>query len=164
MNAKQLKITADKANSILKEIKAKYIGLSGYLVFASQSGQCKMTADIMDLLKYFPDMIKPCSDKEKALVIIKAMAVMPKKGKEGVGGLVAKLYKDWEAAITELICTMDKLEVKEDTLVEIRFTKANSDMIFDLQKDELISRQHTPQTPASIQIVLGTLQEIYRKQ
>jgi len=81
-----------------------------------------------------------------------------------MSGISTKTFQDWEQAMTELIHVMNRLEVKDDTIVEIRFTKANLDMIFELQKDELISRMQTPQTQASVQIVLETLKEIYRKQ
>jgi hypothetical protein len=41
--------------------------------------------------------------------------------------------------------------------VEIRFDSLNYELIHVLQTDELVDRQLTPQTRASIRIVLGTL-------
>ena len=57
---------------------------------------------------------------------------------------------------------LDKVELRDDTFVEIRFDekKANLSLIDELRKDELVSREHTPQTKASIRIVLGTLRDL----
>jgi len=57
---------------------------------------------------------------------------------------------------------LDKVELRDDTFVEIRFDeeKANLSLIDELRKDELVSREHTPQTMASIRIVLGTLRDL----
>jgi len=44
-----------------------------------------------------------------------------------------------------------------NTQVEIRFNDLKYDLIWKLQADNLVDRNLTPQTKASIQIVLGTL-------
>jgi hypothetical protein len=41
--------------------------------------------------------------------------------------------------------------------VEIRFNDLTYDLVWKLQKDDLVDRDLTPQTKASICIVLGTL-------
>jgi len=56
----------------------------------------------------------------------------------------------------------DNLFVKKDTFVEIRFSKQNLEQIYEMQKDPLVSQVHTPQSRASIRIVLGTLEELYQ--
>ena len=68
---------------------------------------------------------------------------------------LAKLTKD-------LNTFKDNLIVKKDTFVEIRFSKQNLEQIFEMQKDPLVSQEHTPQSRASIRIVLGTLEELYQ--
>ncbi|MGV8058589.1 MAG: hypothetical protein AB2L12_11275 [Smithellaceae bacterium] len=158
----QLKIALEKAHRILKVIKIKYIGLSGYLVFTSQSGQCYATIDLMEILKDCPDMIEESAAKEKALAINKTLNAIKKEGK-AITGSSSKLYENWENAMTESIKVMDELAIKDDILVELRFTKANLPLIHELKKDKLVSALHTPQTKASIRIVLGTLKVIYRK-
>jgi hypothetical protein len=50
----------------------------------------------------------------------------------------------------------------EDTFVEIRFKALDYNIIDELRKDPIISLKHTPQTKASIRIVLGTLDELKR--
>jgi hypothetical protein len=64
-----------------------------------------------------------------------------------------------------------RIEFKEDTFIEIRFKtdrllrifKMDLELIFKMQKDPLVSQVHTPQTQASIRIVLGTLIELAQR-
>jgi hypothetical protein len=46
--------------------------------------------------------------------------------------------------------------------VEIRFNRLNYELIWKLQVDDLVCRNLTPQTKASIRIVLGTLAQFER--
>ena len=57
---------------------------------------------------------------------------------------------------------IDCIVVKKDTFIELRFARQNLEQIFEMQKDPLVSQKDTPQTKASIRIVLGTLDELYR--
>ena len=43
--------------------------------------------------------------------------------------------------------------------VEMRFSELNYKLIWQLQTDELVDRQLTPQTKASIRIVLGKVEQ-----
>lgn len=53
----------------------------------------------------------------------------------------------------------EQLEVTDDTFIELRFKRLEYDLIYSLQSDPLVSQKYTPQTKASIRIVLGTLKE-----
>jgi hypothetical protein len=75
------------------------------------------------------------------------------KGKNEAIGLINK-----KISIERMIAKKE-LDIKEDTFIEIRFAQPNLDLIFEMQKDPLVSQKHTPQTQASIRIVLGTLGE-----
>jgi len=63
-----------------------------------------------------------------------------------------------------LNANLNKIEFKEDTFIEIRFERPIVDLIFKLKKDPLVSQVHTPQSQASIRIVLGTLEELHQRQ
>jgi hypothetical protein len=69
---------------------------------------------------------------------------------------ISQILKDFPTMISES-------EFKEDTFIEIRFEKPILDLIFKMQKDPLVSQVHTPQTRASIRIVLGTLRELAQR-
>jgi hypothetical protein len=70
------------------------------------------------------------------------------------------MQKKIENASHLLNANLKKIEFKEDTFIEIRFKRPVLDLIFKMQKDPLVSQVHTPQTEASIRIVLGTLIEL----
>lgn len=77
--------------------------------------------------------------------------------------LIKKL-KPKESTMPEQIRLKDKLkELAEDlefdgsVRVELRFHVLDYDLIWKLQSDDLVDRELTPQTRASIRIVLGTL-------
>jgi len=53
-----------------------------------------------------------------------------------------------------------KLKYDEKCQIEIRFLDLKYDLVWKLQADDLIDRNLTPQTKASIRIVLGTLAQL----
>lgn len=65
-----------------------------------------------------------------------------------------KQKEEWEKRFDEFAET---LEFDGVTEVEIRFSNLDYDLIWKLQADELVDRKLTPQTKASIRIVIGTL-------
>jgi hypothetical protein len=67
-------------------------------------------------------------------------------------------------ASLNLNANLNKMEFKEDTFIEIRFKRPILDLVFKLKKDPLVSQVHTPQSQASIRIVLGTLEELHQRQ
>lgn len=154
MNVNELKAVVEKANYIFKKLKEKYPNLDGYLVFASPYGQCRLTTDVAEILNSFPQMIVDCRQKEKGLQLLQKIAEIDSENKKNIG-------KNKSSEKVKLQCSdvVNNLEIKDDTFVEIRFKDGNLDLIFKLQTDELILQEHTPQTKASIKIVLGTIGE-----
>jgi len=161
MNSDQLVVTMEKANRIFREFKNRHIGLHGHLVFVSQYGQCKMTSDLLKILKYFPQMVHQSAYKDKALAIIEKMESNKLYIQEGVTS--SKIAQEWENAMTELIHIMDILTVKDDTFIGINLRKSNPALISELQNDDLITCMPKMHIEIPINIGLGTLKEIYRK-
>jgi hypothetical protein len=159
-----LKIAMEEAGRIFKEIKKKYAGLLGNLVFSSSIGQCTMSSDTLKILTEFPNMVCDSFRKQKALALIDSIhrAEMDKKSsaphvkKKDLSQIIEKANRDLEPIL-------GLLEMRDDTFIEIRFDGSSLDLIFELQKDPLVSKEYTPQTPASIRIVLGTVRELYEK-
>lgn len=102
-------------------------------------------------------------------------------GKAGDKELVQKLLgveraetklRELEAAkkmeLAEMVERLNHLatELKYDGAcqVEMRFNDLNYELIWQLQADELVNRNLTPQTKASIRIVLGTLAQFAQHQ
>ena len=155
MNATQLKSAVDKSNELFTKLKMKYPSLNGYLVFSSPYGQCELTTNAADILKSFPLMIVDSKQKVKGLQLWQKINDIEAENKKNVGN--PKSSEKFRLQLDDIVKNM---EVKEDTFVEIRFKGTDYDMIFALQKDELISQEHTPQTKASIRIVLGVLRDL----
>ncbi len=78
MNTTELKITEDKANTLLKRIKETYPNLVGYLVYSSPLGQCNLTTNMLEILKVFPAMIVDSRQKEKALGVVQNIVSLEK--------------------------------------------------------------------------------------
>jgi len=136
MNIEKLENVVENSNTVFKKIKEKHNTLSGYLVFSSPNGQCELTDNMEKILSEFPDMVHDSKVKNEAISLInKKLSI-------------------------EQMLTKKELDIKEDTFIEIRFAQPNLDLIFAMQKDPLVSQKHTPQTQASIRIVLGTLGEL----
>ena len=155
MNVTELIRVVEKSNVIFEKLKTKYSKLDGHLVFSSPDGQCEITTNLADALNLFPQMIIDSRQKQKCLNILQKIAEIVAENKKNIGN--PKSFEKYKNQLSEMI---NDLEIKEDKFVEIRFKSADLDLIFELQKDELISQKHTPQTNASIRIVLGTLEEL----
>ena len=106
-------------------------------------------------------MIVDSRQKEKTVTLVQSIVSLEKEKKDNVNAkeTVAEKIKQLKNDLSQMI---DELVLRDDTFVEIRFDekKVNLPLIYELQKDELVSRMHTPQTKASIRIVLGTLRDL----
>lgn len=153
----ELETVVEKSKSLFKKLKDKYTNLSGYLVYSSPYGQCELTASIAEILNHFPEMIIDCKSKEKGLLLLQKINDIEIENKKSAGN-----PKSTEKFITQLDEIVEDLKVNKDIFVEIRFKDIDFDLIFALQKDDLVSLECTPQTHASIRIVLGTLDELLK--
>ena len=164
-----------KANSIFKEIRDKYNliretneryeKLKEYLVFSSPHGQCEITSNMSTIIEEFPDMVYDSIYKNKACELVQSIR---KLRKEIAHTFERKAKDDLRKEMDDHVESLRQLaenpevEVKEDTFVEIRFNALDYNIVDELRKDPIISLKHTPQTRASIRIVLGTLDELIK--
>jgi hypothetical protein len=161
MTKSELTAVLEKASGIFKELMSYYPGLKGYLVFSSPYGQCVLTSDLKEILKDFPEMIHDSIDKKRGIELIGKIQDFETDKKDSYSlKMRDEITKKIVKAQHDLELVLDKLDVQEDIFIEIRFSNPLPDLIFKMQKDPLVSQEHTPQTNASIQIVLGTLGEI----
>jgi hypothetical protein len=164
MKTEDLITAVDKAKKIFKEIMVNYPGLKGYLVLSSPHGQCELTDDPLQILEEFPAMISESEFKDKGTKLFETLQGLRVELKDVYrANMKAEIQKKIEKTSQLLNADLQKIEFKEDTFVEIRFKTPLLDLIFKMQKDPLISQVHTPQTKASIQIVLGTLRELAQR-
>lgn len=155
MNAAELETVVEKSKAVFKKLNEKYNKLSGYLVFSSPYGKCELTSNLSEILNIFPQMITECKHKEKGLHLLQKINDIETENKKSSGN--PKSSEKFRIQLNEIV---KNLKVNEDTFVEIRFKRTDLDLIFELQKEELISQEHTPQTKASIRIILGTLRDL----
>ena len=155
MNLSGLETAVEKSTSLFKKLKDKYQSLFGYLVFSSPRGQCELTTDLAKILNSFPKMIADCKQKDKGLQLLQKINDIEAENKKSSAN--AKSIEKLRQQLDEIA---NNLEVHEDTFVEIRFKGIDYNMLTELQKDELVSQEHTPQTKASIRIVLGTIKDL----
>jgi hypothetical protein len=158
MKKDQLCIAVNHANKLLKKINEKYDKLKIDLVFSSQAGQCKLTTDLIEILKQFPDMVEDSDNKKFGLKLIEQISLLEKEKKETSLSTKDKIRK----LSYDLNAFKDSVVVKKETFIELRFPRQNLEQIFEMQKDPLVSQKYTPQGRASIRIVLGTLDELYQ--
>ena len=163
MRKKELLAAIANADGIFREIMGRYAGLKGYLVFSSPFGQCELTGDLMKIAKEFPEMVMDTDIKREALKRFEKIQNHD-SGKKSESPVKERSERDRRVKKDsgDLDRITENLEVKGDTFVEIRFSKPILDLVFQMQKDPLVSREHTPQTPASVRIVLGTIEELGR--
>jgi len=167
MTKEDLIAAIDRAKSAFKTMMDNDPGLQelkGYLVLSLPHGQFQITDDPLEtlhILKEFPTMISESEFKDKGIDLIEPIQWLEVELKNAArGNTKTKIQQKIENASNLLNANLQKIEFKEDTFIEIRFQRPILDLIFKMQKDELVSQVHTPQSHASIRIVLGTLIEL----
>jgi len=155
MNLSGLETAVERSTSSFKKLKEKYKTLSGYLVVSSPYGQCELTTNLTDILNHFPLMISDCKQKDKGLQLLNKINLIEAENKKSSG--TPKSTEKLRQQLNEIVKCLD---VIEDTFIEIRFKEIDYNIVCELQKDELVSQENTPQTKASVRIVLGTIKNI----
>ena len=145
LNYEQLQKAANAASQHFKLIRQKYPAIKAYLVYSSTAGQAMLGGSPAQILDEFPAMIFDDANKTQALPLLERSKIdsLPSKEKMRVNEELAKIGR------------LFKFDAQSQ--VELRFSELNYKLIWQLQTDELVDRQLTPQTKASIRIVLGKL-------
>jgi hypothetical protein len=164
MKTEDFTTAIDQANITFKKLMLNYQGLKAYLVFSSQHGQCELTDDLVQILEEFPAMISESEFKDKGIKLFEAIQGLKVNLKEVYrANMRAEIQKKIEKTTQLLKADLQKVEFQEDTFIEIRFKTPLLDLISKMQKDPLVSQVYTPQSRASIRIVLGTLRELAQR-
>lgn len=145
ISSAQLKAAVTAAKGQFGLLRKKYPIISGYLVLSLPSGQTGLDSSPAQILKEFPAVVVDDAAKTSALNLQSSLT------DENTSSEVERRSKEKLDQVATL------LNFDEKCQVEIRFNDLNYDLIWKLQLDELVDRNLTPQTKASIRIVLGTL-------
>lgn len=162
LNYEQLQTAVAAAKQQFDLLRKKYPDLDqkerptykAYLVLALPTGQVRIDADPKDILSKFPAMVINDSVKTRALALLSRLRII--EWKNETTPETERLLKQWEQLAPQL-------KYDGNCQIEIRFKNLNYDLIWKLQTDELVDRNLTPQTKASIRIVLGTLAQFERR-
>ncbi len=176
INAKDLPKIVLAAQKRFHQLEIKYPELEAYLVFSSQYGQTSINSSTEAILQEFPKMLVDDQSRKLAfrkIPIISSNSMnlsvqesrLPSKWmrsenrmsalKRKIAVLERKMERD-KLALRELLA---RVEIVPDVNIEIRFSQLKYKLVWHLQKDELVDRELTPQSRASIRIVLGGLGE-----
>jgi hypothetical protein len=141
----QLQTAVAAAKDRFSLLRKKYPAMKAYLVLAIPGKQTGIGSSTREILRDLPALV--VDDPAKADIQRHLKSPPPKEAGE-------KAKKEWEEQFDDRV---RKLRYDGDVQVEIRFDSLNYELIHGLQTDELVDRSLTPQTRASIRVVLGTL-------
>jgi len=125
-----------------------------YLVLSLPGGQTGIDSSPKQILREFPAMVVDDDAKTSALSIMSRLKILEWKA---IAGPETERLKE------QLDRLAPQLKYDEKCQVEIRFNDLTYDLVWRLQSDDLVDRDLTLQTKASICIVLGTLAQFERK-
>ena len=157
LNLDQLQVAVAAAKRQFDLIRKKYPDLKAYLVMAWRGGQTRIDSSPMQILSDFPAMVVDDSTKTRALTLQSRLEIL--KSETARGPEAERAIEEKTRREKELDELASHLRYDEKCQVEIRFEDLNYDLIWKLQVDDLVDRDLTPQTRASIRIVLGTLSQ-----
>jgi hypothetical protein len=147
LDSDQLKLVVEVYQERFGEIKKEYQDLKAYLVFCMPPGQVELDATTRQILQQFPEMVVDGPAKKDALKIVSEIRKAEKQDKSAEADRLTKQLGD----------LVPRIRYDDNVRVEIRFKDLRFKLVWALQADELVNRDLTPQTKASIRIVLGTL-------
>ena len=119
-----------------------------YLVIALPGEQIWIDCSPRDILNKIPAMVIDSSAKTKGLALLTRIKILERQAKADAD--VKQLMNEFEQLVAQL-------QYDGKYQVEIRFKYLAYEQIWELQVDDLIDRNLTPQGKANIRIVLGTL-------
>lgn len=144
----EIELAAARAQDVLKRLREEHPKLKAYLVFAHRTQQTDLTTNPHEILVQCGDMVVANAAKQQALNLISE-----KKRLEASGASAGAIHR----LSTDLTDRLKTLHFAPDAQIEIRFHELSYELIWALQAHHLVDRTLTPQTKASIRIVLGTL-------
>jgi len=147
----QLQTAVAAAKDRFSQLRKKYPAMKAYLVLAIPGKQTGIGSSTQEILRDLPALVV---DNPATADIQRHFKSPPPKEAGG------KAKKEWEDQCDHHV---RKLSYDGAVQVEIRFDSLNYELIHALQTDELVDRSHTPQTLASIRIVLGMLADLIPK-
>lgn len=155
LNLEQLRTAVAAAIRQFESIQKKYPSLKAYLVLSMPSGQVEIGMPPAEILAIFRGMVIDDAAKAEGLELISRLKAL--KAQAEKGGETDQLKRQAAEAKQRLEELATHFKYDEKCQVEIRFKDLDYDLVWKLQADELVDRKLTPQTKASIRIVLGTL-------
>lgn len=150
LNLDQLRQAVTTAKQQFRLIQKKYPNLRAHLVLSLPRGQTAIDSSPLEILNEFPALIAASSAKTDALQLL-AQLKSESTSAPGSDQLKAQLAQ-----------LASRFQYDGDCHVEIRFDDLKYDLVWKLQCDDLVNRHLTPQTKASIRIVLGSLAQFIR--
>ena len=142
------------SKGVLAKLQSEYPDMRAYLVLAHRGQQTELTSDPIRILEDCEPMIASDDIKREAL------RLLSEKGQLESAGASEKAI---QPVIKALAARGRELRFLPEVQVEIRFHVLKYALVWALQSDPLIDRELTPQTKASIRIVLGTVERLSRK-
>ena len=121
------------------------------LVLSSPLGQADIDSPPKQILAKFPAMIADAVAKTSALRVLSRLKDLEEE--TDAGPETARLKEQLQQLAAQF-------QYDDQCQVELRFDDLNYELIGKLQADDLVDRQLTPQTKASIRIVLGSLSQL----
>lgn len=154
------------ATQRLKEIREVFPSLRAYIVYSSRWGQAEFGLPIEQSFMAFPkqfEMEELEYDRNIAIGYRAKYFLDPPREKEPNRRIgeedKAKMKAEGKELISQIIETLCLVPLSNNLCVEMRFHDLDFDLIAELQKCPLVSRELTPQGRDSIKIVLGNISD-----
>jgi hypothetical protein len=145
----QCNTALQNAQSRFADLRKKYPHMKAYLVLALRGMQTEDIQSWESILRTFPQFISGGPDADTLRQLIRA----PKPKDPSIEELAQHRNHFQHCAQTTTY--------HPDALIELRFHDLDYPLLDQLRQDPLIDQTLTPQTRASIRIVLGTMKSFY---
>ena len=148
-----LEVAVAASKDIFIKLKSEYTDMRAYLVLAHRGQQTELTSNPIQILDDCDQMVAPDEAKRETLRLLAEMKCLESAGANQITA---------QDISRKLTARGRELRFLPEIQIEIRFHDLRYALVWALQGNPLIDQTLTPQTKASIRIVLGTLDRLSR--
>ena len=162
LNLSQFKVAVIAANQQFALIRKKYPELKGYLDLSLGGEWAGINESPATMLNKFPAAFIDNEVKTKAQDLLNKLKLVQEKIQESKTATSPgknKLKEEERQLTSRVDDLVPHFEFNGQSEITIGFHDLNYELIWKLQVDDLVDRNLTPQTRASIRIVLGLISD-----
>ena len=160
MKLNDLSIPISRAKKKFSTLKSQYPTLHAKLVLCNKHGHVDIDASGNDILQSAATIFVDSKEAKELRIIHSLHLDLSRRNQTTHSEYISTLLQSILDRIHNLLSVV---ELVDSTQIELRFDQLDYELIDELRRNPMVDQRLTPQTRASIQIVLGDLYSLSKE-